>query len=493
MNTSASPTDPASASRESVRLREDLYAFLGQYQLRLEGPLDDDTSLIAAGVLDSLALFNLVLWVEKQIGQSVNPTSTDLAREWDTVRLILRFIEGSASRGTRGDAAGISRGSGRRTRALRIVEYSSEYREAIASLQTQLWSPDAERNRKYLEWKYERNPYGNEPRIYLALEGDEVLAMRGFYPSYWEIGPQPRRRVILVADDLLVRDDHRGRGLVNYLMQAAYHDLERRGIDYLLNLSGSPFTVESSIATGWKSAGALNPMDRCSRSQRRRNQLRRMLARTPLMWRYAASPFLSSNAERNPFARLDRLPEVLHSKDGMPVHVSRRALPTEMTSLVRRIGHDHRIRHVRDQTYFEWRLKNPLHDYRFFYVGKPELDGYMVLKRTIGNGGVSPRVSIVDLEAVDQRTRDVLLQCGTRQDLFEELFVWSATLPKESQEALSIAGFRPLDQSPLGQGNRKILVRPTDDTRLTEDWHIDGIRILESANWDMRMIYSMAG
>jgi len=485
LNTSASQTG-------SARLREDLYAFLGQYELRLKRPLDDDTSLIAAGVLDSLALFNLVLWVEKQIGRPVNPISMDLAREWDTIRLILRFIEGFTPQVTRNDGSEINR-RGRPARGLRVVEYSPEYREAIASLQTRLWSSDAELNRQYLEWKYERNPYGNTPHIYLALDNDEAVAMRGFYPSCWEFGPQPRRRLIFVADDLVVRDDHHGRGLVNHLMQTAYDGLHRRGIDYLLNLSGGRFTAQSSIATGWKSAGDMNPGERCSRSSRLRRVARRALSRTPLLWRYASSAFTYGSAGRSPFARLDGLPARLVGKDGVAVNVSRRVMPAEMTALVRRVRSDNRIRHVRDETYFDWRFKNPLHDYRFVYAGEPQLDGYVILKRKIDYGGINPGVSIVDLEAVDHRAHDVLLEFATRPGLFAELFVWASTFPERSLHALSRAGFRALAQTSSVHPNPKILVRPTDDTRLAEDWCIDGIRILDPANWDMRMIYTMAG
>jgi len=358
--------DAVNVPRDPGRLRADLYAFLGECELRLERPLDDDTSLIAGRLLDSLALFNLVLWVEKNIGQPVDPTSMDFVREWDTIRLILGFVERFAPPTTRDDVSEINRRTGRRPGGPRIVEYSPEYREAIASLQTELWSPDVDLNRKYFGWKYERNPYGNVPHIFLALDHDEIVAMRGCYPSCWELGPQSRRRVIFVADDMVVRDDHRGRGLVNELMQTLYDGLHLAGVDYLLNLGGSRFTVQSSMVTGWRAAGDLHPIERCSRVRRRRNQLRRTLARTPLLWRYAASPFLSSGAERSPFARLDGRRGALVSKNGIAVTVSRRAMPAEMTDLVRRVGHDHRIRHVRDEIYFDWRFKNPLHDYRFF-------------------------------------------------------------------------------------------------------------------------------
>jgi DNA-binding response OmpR family regulator len=41
---------------------------------------------------------------------------------------------------------------------------------------------------RYLEWKYEENPYTKEPVIYLAFQGSKLVGMRGFYQSKWELG-----------------------------------------------------------------------------------------------------------------------------------------------------------------------------------------------------------------------------------------------------------------------------------------------------------------
>jgi acyl carrier protein len=76
-----------------VSQREDLIALIEGSRVELPEPLRDDTSLIRSGLLDSLALFNLVLWIETQIGAPVNPAALDLSREWDTPADILRYIE----------------------------------------------------------------------------------------------------------------------------------------------------------------------------------------------------------------------------------------------------------------------------------------------------------------------------------------------------------------------------------------------------------------
>ena len=73
--------------------QEDLLALIRSWDVKLDGELGPDTPLIRSGLFDSLALFNLVLWIEQQIGAPIDPTALDLAEEWDTVRDVLRFID----------------------------------------------------------------------------------------------------------------------------------------------------------------------------------------------------------------------------------------------------------------------------------------------------------------------------------------------------------------------------------------------------------------
>ena len=62
----------------------------------------------------------------------------------------------------------------------RFTRYRPSYREQIVRSQTALWSPDLALNSAYVAWKYEQNPYVGEPLIYLALQNERVVGMRGF-------------------------------------------------------------------------------------------------------------------------------------------------------------------------------------------------------------------------------------------------------------------------------------------------------------------------
>ena len=71
----------------------------------------------------------------------------------------------------------------------RFTRYQPKYREEIVRLQTVLWGPDLVLNTAYLTWKYEQNPYLDEPLIYLALQNERVVGMRWLFGAQWEIGP----------------------------------------------------------------------------------------------------------------------------------------------------------------------------------------------------------------------------------------------------------------------------------------------------------------
>lgn len=76
--------------------REDLLRTIAGWHLPT--PVTDDTSLVRSGLLDSLALFRLVLWVEEQTGQPLDPTRVNIREDLDNVASILRFVAVSQPR-----------------------------------------------------------------------------------------------------------------------------------------------------------------------------------------------------------------------------------------------------------------------------------------------------------------------------------------------------------------------------------------------------------
>lgn len=472
-------------------MRDELESFLASLERELPDDFDEDTPLISSGCLDSVALFNLVHWIESKIGASVDPSAVDIGRGWDSMRLIVEFIEKRQDR-TDNDQ-GPTKPQARRATGLRVVRYSAGLEDAIVDLQTGLWSPSRELNGRYFDWKYRRNPYAREPDLYLAFDGPELVGMRGFYPSRWQVGQPGGFEDVLVADDLVVREDRRNEGVVTQIMETALDDLRRRGAEYVFNLSGGHLTVLGSLAMGWRSAGHLKSVGRSSRSHAVIAALRQRLAALPLVWKYRSSSVLSTPQERNPFARLDGASRFASRRSGVVVDISAELRAKDMAALVTSLPYDGRLRHVRDETYLAWRYGNPLNEYRFFYAGSGALRGYLVAKRTRPVFGPTPRVQIVDWEAADERCLEALLEAAISAGAFPEIVTWAATRSPTVTDLLARNGFEPIDPGLAVRGYPCVLVRACDPSTPPDDWLLGGMSLLNLGNWDMRMIYSMAG
>lgn len=364
-----------------------------------------------------------------------------------------------------------------------IVRYGVIHKRQVASLQTHLWSRDVDRAIRYLEWKYEQNPYLPEPLIYLAFSSGELVGMRGFYGASWEAG-SPRASVLVpVADDLVVAPEHRNRGLVTLIMRAAFEDLASRGYQYVLNLSGTPVTVIGSLAMGWKGTGPLEPIMLHQGAER----VREVLRHTRVLWRFAESPLLRS-ASASQFQRLDRMAQRRLARS---VSIEREPRLDAMSELVERLGHDGRIRHRRDREYFAWRLRNPLVSYRFVYCGGDRLEGYLVLCGAHALAGDAPRVKLVDLEASDPAVRAELLRAAIDLGRFPELFVWGAALPADARSLLAARGFNPVGLDRRAHGTPRLLVKRVAQQPPERPWVLGDRTLTELTDWDLRMLYAM--
>ncbi len=375
-----------------------------------------------------------------------------------------------------------------------IVKYRTDHKWRVVELQKQLWSSDTSLNTRYLEWKYEGNPYLREPLIYLALHGGMVVGMRGFHEARLEAGTPSRTFPVLIAGDALVSPAHRNRSLVTRIMKMAYADLGKRDHGYLVSLGGaSRINAFGLMTLGWKSAGGLRPMGRITAKASRRNRLRRVVARQPLIWRFSEARFLASADQRNPFGHLDASGPGRGPGDDPAVVVERRPRLDAMVELVERFGHDGRVRFVRDREYLAWRFQNPLSEYRFLYWEETRLEGYLVLCTRASDLGAWDRVYIADLEASSSRVRSGLLAAAIRRGRFPELVAWTASQSAQEVEELKDQGLVPVDPEDTARGCPCILVRALEDGLPASQWNLGDRRLLDLKNWDVRVLYSMRG
>ncbi len=375
----------------------------------------------------------------------------------------------------------------------RILRYGPEFRDRVLRLQTRLWSSDLSVNDAYLRWKHEQNPYTKEPLIFLAVCGDEVVGMRTFFGTEWQVGSPEERFVALYADDFAIAPEHRNRGLVSKIMRKAFDDLADGPWEWAVNLSAGSVTLLASLSAGWRRIVLMEPLGRRARPAALLGRAHRWLSRRAL-WKGLPARILADAAGlRSPFARIDRAIERDAGRLAPGITALRSAPSEAMAELVARLPWDGRIRHVRDARYLDWRYRNPQRDYRFLLWRRERVEGYLVLQTRRDGPPESGRVSVVDWEGSDARVRTDLLEAAIGAGDFAELTIWKATVSAEAQGLLRRAGFSPIDPERTARGIPSLIARPIRDARLTEDATVGGRRLLDPGSWDLRMIYSMHG
>jgi len=73
-------------------LHDELIRSIGEWNPSLAGSVARDTPLLSSGRLDSVGLFQLLLWLERKVGRPIDATAVDMAGEWDTVDAIVAWL-----------------------------------------------------------------------------------------------------------------------------------------------------------------------------------------------------------------------------------------------------------------------------------------------------------------------------------------------------------------------------------------------------------------
>lgn len=392
-----------------------------------------------------------------------------------------------------------------------IVKYRSDLKGEVLKHLSVMWGPNHSVYEAQFAWKYERNPFQREPLLYLVLSGGRVVGMRGMCGTKWEAGAQGCHFDIPCVGDLSIDPHHTNRGLISKIVRFALEDLRQRGAEYVFNTSPGPVTFLNSLAMGWRTIGPLQLVSRKFTKESRTEKLRKMLEqcppalhlarsvkKLPLVQSYARTvmpaPALNSAAPLKAealFAHLDRNFRLAKNRSKKRVFLDSSSRPEAMADLVRRIGSDGKIRHVKDREYFGWRFLDPRSVFRFLYWGRPKLEGYLVLEAT-GPFSQDRRIAISDWEATSVRVLDDLMETAIRLGEFEEMHTWRAAVPNATRKLLDRAGFRPRNQaSGKPEYTPTVLVRPTGGRRDPAEWRLGGNRVLDAARWGVRPIYSL--
>lgn len=339
-----------------------------------------------------------------------------------------------------------------------VVAYTPDYKENVLSLASYVWSTNPTLNLSYLKWKYESNPYMTAPVFYLALHKGQAVGMRGLMGSQWESGDESF--TLPCFGDSATVPEHRRRGLMKRITQAALEHIGAEHHTYAISLSAGKATRRAFLGNG------------------------AMMVDMPVTYTRDWNG-VESRASKG---LIPNEPRLSHER----VQVSRnvwldgRPRPQAMARLVEQLPRDGRIRHARDEVYFSWRFDNPLCRYWFLYrETSGELEGYLVLQKS-RKSKLEFLYNVVDCEALEPSTLPELLRAALSLGGAGRINVWPNTLTGNLSDTLRDLGFYVRRDAFV----YRILVGLTSGTQVPAEWRLGSRRLCDPANWDMRMIYS---
>lgn len=83
--------------KKGALLEDRLIRYMKEVTPPSEVELRSDTPIFATGLFDSLALVQLIIWAEAEIGAPIDPGTLDFQKDWSTVADVARFIERTQS------------------------------------------------------------------------------------------------------------------------------------------------------------------------------------------------------------------------------------------------------------------------------------------------------------------------------------------------------------------------------------------------------------
>ncbi|HKP29358.1 MAG TPA: GNAT family N-acetyltransferase [Gemmatimonadales bacterium] len=373
---------------------------------------------------------------------------------------------------------------------LDVARYDARSKPEVVELLRLLASPDRDVTRRYLEWKYEENPILREPVLYLVRAEGRLVGMRGLLAARWEAGHDQAPVMMPYPDDHVVAESHRKSGVASLLMRTVLEDAAARGYPYLCNLSAGLTTMLTSLAAGWKRVRTMDQLDRPTRPGVLWRSLSPVVAQSEKLKRFSHRRGWSPSTA-TAFKRLDRIGEDRGATPESRIAVVASPPAESMAALIRRLGHDGRIRHVRDAEWIDWRYRHPLHEYRFLiHETAGTMDGYLAIRRLVPERAPG-RCHIVDWEASSDCIASTLLDRAARWGQFPVLGAWGATVTPSQRRMLDELGFAPADHERRARGLPALIVTTSNGDGA--GFLLNGCPMLEQGQWDLRTIYSMQG
>lgn len=268
-------------------------------------------------------------------------------------------------------------------------KFTPQYKGQVIGLLDNLWHFDNSEKYDYFKWKYEDNPYTDGVVGFIALDGETVVAFRGYMvePMQFE------DKVFLNAQlaDTVTHKDYRRMGLFKSITQYSINELnkDQRFAVSLNSSSGGP-TLGGYIKLGWR----------------------------PLSEREHIFRFTFKGIIGKLYRKKSSFHDYYKKVGDFSIVINSENKASELAS----IPYDfYRISHSHSEDYYKWRLDNPRSVYRFAYLySNNSLKAYMIFV-DMGDG----RYDLIDFNYYNIADLKKLLNVFCREESPVFITIWT--------------------------------------------------------------------
>lgn len=336
-----------------------------------------------------------------------------------------------------------------------LRKYKQEDKEQVlALLGNALWHFPYEERLAYFNWKYEQNPYTESPLGFVCMDGDKVIAFRGYMLQPISIKDKVYYNAALA--DTVTDSNYRRMGLFSRITKFSIEELEKDAsiIASTNSSSGGP-TLNGYLKLGWQ----------------------------PLVERKN----LFSFSWRSLFTKKNASTECSTDMGTCCICMSTDCRAVEMALLAQnKIARQYFSVHS-DEEYIKWRFANPHAEYRFFYYYEKEhLCAYAVVKQ-VGNR----KYDVVDFQFEEENQLCRLVNYMHRW--LHPLFILHWTINENAVINKSPWKYNFISLQFLLKRIAKFnvppfLVRTAKSLQQEQDWLVEGVDMRDNMNWDLHKI-----
>ncbi|MFC6824107.1 GNAT family N-acetyltransferase [Halopelagius fulvigenes] len=347
--------------------------------------------------------------------------------------------------------------------AYAVRPYRSGDREGFLSLYDTVFGATSE---EWFRWKYVDNPYADRTPMYVAEREGEIVGASPFFALRVQVGGDSV--LALQPADAMVHPDHRRRGLLTRMTEAAIDDYEAGDPAMFFNFP-NPTAKGAFTKLGWVEVGDVTTHYRVQNPAN--------LTPTESAFNRLTAP--GTALARAYFSVRDRL--VPEETERVTVNRCDEIPAAEFAALYAEDPPDE-IHVVRDERFCQWRYENPKWEYTSYLArrdGDP-VAGLVVGNRTSDGTWITKLVDAVPCsDEIGAKALSRLVHRAIDDHRDADLVgAWDGTLPDGVLERF---GFRPDDHFPLSRVSTRTAVVARgleDDTDA-----LRGVELDDRTNW----------